>query len=267
MNDLQALKYCLIQLADDEGEMLQEINPKTNSAKVLSLIRSLEFWSRLAILIKDIEHPSKVIGKLESDNAQLSLVYHYFGEMFKSFENNQAIQIKIKKRLDFIMTPSIGLAYILTPKFAAEGFYFNDDKMDILSSLRDFASKTYPDIVDEIEQDMLSFVEEMSELPEKRKDFIFKMNAKTFWNIIGREKYPALYKVAQPIVEMICSSAISERVWSTFRFIHSRLRNRLTNDRVGKLVFIYSNSVLLDSMDQNDYILEEGAILNSSECE
>ena len=59
------------------------------------------------------------------------------------------------------------------------------------------------------------------------------------------------------IVEMISSSATSERTWSIFRFIHNRLRNRLTNDRVKKLVFLYTNSVLLDNVDKNNYVLSE----------
>lgn len=58
------------------------------------------------------------------------------------------------------------------------------------------------------------------------------MSSKNYWNFVGAFKYQALYKVAQPIVEMICSAATAERTWSVFRFIHSRLRNRLSNERV-----------------------------------
>ena len=65
--------------------------------------------------------------------------------------------------------------------------------------------------------------------------------------------------------EMICSSATAERT-STFKFIHSRLRNRLTNERVRKLVFLYTNYVLLDNKDKNDYILEDGAVLSGIDC-
>ena len=114
---------------------------------------------------------------------------------------------------------------------------------------------------------MIAFVGEMAALPERRKETMFKMNARIYWNIIGRDKYPALKEIAKPINEMICSSATAQRAWSTFRFIHSRLRNRLTNERVEKLVFLYTNSVLTDTNDKTDYILEEGAILNEIECQ
>lgn len=41
----------------------------------------------------------------------------------------------------------------------------------------------------------------------------------------------------------------------------------LTNERVTKLVFLYTNSVLLDESDNTDYISEEGALLTGSDCE
>ena len=53
----------------------------------------------------------------------------------------------------------------------------------------------------------------MAALPERRKETIFKMNARNYWNIIGRDKYLALYEIAMPINEMICSSATAERAW------------------------------------------------------
>lgn len=66
---------------------------------------------------------------------------------------------------------------------------------------------------------------------------------------------------------MICSSAMSERVWSIYRFVHSRLRNRLVNEKVEKLVFIYVNCAILDQNDHMDYVLHEGAILNGTDYE
>ena len=81
---------------------------------------------------------------------------------------------------------------------------------------------------------MLSIVTEMTEISENRRQTLLRMTAKQSWSLIGRVKYPALFKLAKPISEMICSSAIAERSWSTFRFINSKLRNRLTNYRVKK---------------------------------
>ncbi|KAG5670779.1 hypothetical protein PVAND_001019 [Polypedilum vanderplanki] len=124
LSTLQSLKYVCIKLIDEEGDILKEIAPKNNSALVLSLIKSNTFWDRLSKLIKNIEFPSNVIGKLESDDASLSLVYNYFGQLYNYYEDEKDIQRKVKSRLEFLLTPSISLAFILTPKHAAQGYFF-----------------------------------------------------------------------------------------------------------------------------------------------
>lgn len=207
------------------------------------------------------------LGKLEADDAPLSLVYHYFGELYNHYIDNEGIQEKVKKRLDFLMTDSIGLAYILTPVHAAKGNYFGEDKIDIIGSAREYALKLDPATAEKVSEEMFAFVTKMSSMTPKREETVFKMSAKTYWSAIGRQQFPSLFNIAKSIIEMICSSATSERTWSTFKFIHTRLRNRLTNDRVKKLVFIYTNCVLLDDIDKNDYILENGAIINETDCQ
>ncbi|XP_065654670.1 uncharacterized protein LOC136081292 [Hydra vulgaris] len=260
-----AIKIRSYSVGREESTLLKEIQPKNTSPDVMALIKYNPFWDRLFKLVKSIEFPS-VIGKLESDEAPLSLVYDYFGQMYNSYMDDKGIQQKVQSRLDFLFTPGIGIAFILTPKNAAEGFYLNEGKTDFITATVEFANKIKPEIADTSEDELIAFIGEMAALPERRKETIFKMNAQNYWNIIGRDKYPALYEIARPVNEMICSSATAERAWSTFRFIHSRLRNRLTNERE-KLLFLYTNSVPMDTNDKTDYILEEGAILNEIECQ
>lgn len=155
----------------------------------------------------------------------------------------------------------------LTPKYAAEGFYFNYDETDIMAYAKKLASNLMPQDSGDASNEMISFVTKMSTLPSNQKEIVFQMSAKNYWNSIGRKKFPSLFKIAEPILEMISSSAAAERTWSAFRFIHSRLRNLLTNERVDKLIFIYINCVMLDDKDKTDYIMEEGAVLNGTECE
>jgi hypothetical protein len=64
---------------------------------------------------------------------------------------------------------------------------------------------------------------------------------------------------------MICSSAASERVWSIYRFIHTRLRNRLHNEKVEKLAFIYINTAILDKQDKNDYTFDFGTSISDQD--
>lgn len=56
---------------------------------------------------------------------------------------------------------------MLTPKYAAERFYFNDDKTDIVSASSEFPTKINPMIAKKVEEEKIEFVGEMSILSVK----------------------------------------------------------------------------------------------------
>jgi hypothetical protein len=206
-------------------------------------------------------------GKLEADNAPLSLVYHYFGVMFKFFHADPVIQKSVKERWDFLSTESTGISYMLTPKHAADGFYIDDDKLDILKHVNKIASAQFPGFGDKAEEEMVQFVSKMSALEGTRREQIFKLDSKHYWNIFGQQEFPTLYLLAKSVNEMICSSAASERIWSIYRFIHSRLRNRLSNEKVEMLAYVYVNCAIFDELDLTDYIADIGAVLSGMDCQ
>jgi hypothetical protein len=63
LNNLQASKYVLIQLVDEDGELLQEIAPKKTSAAAIKSIKDATFWDNLSMLVKTLEFPANVIGR------------------------------------------------------------------------------------------------------------------------------------------------------------------------------------------------------------
>jgi hAT family C-terminal dimerisation region len=197
----------------------------------------------------------------------LSIVYHYFGCLYQHF-NDEDLKEKVRERLRFInITEAIGLSYMLTPKYAANGFYFDEDQTKIIGFAKNFSRRFNFEGAETVQEDMIAYVTKMSTLPTHLAEIVFQMSAKSYWNTIGRRDFPRLFEIAKPIVEMICSSATAERTWSTFKFVHSRLRNRLSNEKVQKLVFLYTNSVILDEKDKMDYILEDGAVINETDYE
>ena len=78
-----------------------------------------------------------------------------------------------------------------------------------------------------------------------------------YWAVYGKTDYPLLSPIAIRIFSCPTSSASSERVWSVYSFIHTKKRNRLGNEKVGKLAYIYINSCLLDAADGVDYTTPE----------
>ena len=68
-----------------------------------------------------------------------------------------------------------------------------------------------------------------------------KAKAVSYWTHHG-DQWPLLQKLALQVFSVAASSATSERNFSTFGFIHSKLHNRLSQDAVEKLVYIKTNS-------------------------
>jgi hypothetical protein len=63
----------------------------------------------------------------------------------------------------------------------------------------------------------------------------------TWWSGNFSDSAPELTQVAKKVLSIPTSSAVSERNWSAFAYIHDKKRNRLRADYVFKLVYIYSN--------------------------
>ena len=59
----------------------------------------------------------------------------------------------------------------------------------------------------------------------------------------------------------------SERNWSTYKFIHSKLRNRLVNDCAEKLVYIYWNIRILRELTIKELVKSGVVIENLDENE
>lgn len=68
---------------------------------------------------------------------------------------------------------------------------------------------------------------------------IQNLNPYTWWKGICGSTY--LNKIAVAILSLPPSSAATERSFSTFSLIHTKKRNRLTNERAAKLLYIHQN--------------------------
>ena len=78
---------------------------------------------------------------------------------------------------------------------------------------------------------------------------------------------PELTKVAVRVLSIPTSSAAAERNWSTFSYIHDKKRNKLSNDRVFKLVYIYFNNKLKNQkkLDKTTDVCEDINVIDDSD--
>jgi len=72
-----------------------------------------------------------------------------------------------------------------------------------------------------------------------RSTEIKNLNPFTWWKGICGSSY--LNKITVAILSLPPSSAATERSFSTFSLIHAKKRNRLTNERAAKLLYIHQN--------------------------
>ena len=70
------------------------------------------------------------------------------------------------------------------------------------------------------------------------------MDAKNWWATYGSQ-VPMLQSLAFRLLGQPSSSSCCERNWSTYKFIHSCTRNKLTPKRAQDLVYIHNNLRLL----------------------
>lgn len=154
---------------------------------------------------------------------------------------------------------------MLNPKFAADGFYVDNDKINIMTQIERFVEAKSPDVVQTAIEEFTKFVTDIFYLNIDQKRIIYNMDPSVYWNVIGKTKYPALYVCAKQINSIVCTSAASERTWSIHRFIHSRLRNRLNTENVEKLVFLYINNGIAEKEDYFSELLK--SLVNEEDIE
>ena len=96
---------------------------------------------------------------------------------------------------------------------------------------------------------------------QQSKTLAFRMLAEkkssvlNFWMSFG-DTWPTLQALAKRVLSMVASSAASERNFSTFGFIRSKLRNRLSETSVEKLVYIKTNNYHLNTIQTKQRWLE-----------
>ncbi len=57
---------------------------------------------------------------------------------------------------------------------------------------------------------------------------------------MGRVCLSCMQRLAVKLTAQPCAASSCERNWSTFGFIHSKVRNRLQADRAADLVYVFS---------------------------
>jgi Protein of unknown function (DUF 659)/hAT family C-terminal dimerisation region len=214
-------------------------------------ILSEEFWKMLDLMIKILEPMVVALKLFESDTSTLSTIYSHFNRLIKqineiswSFSGN--IQQLIQNRWEYSYHPIMMAAYMLDPRFLEES---KDIEATGYNEFTAFTNKRYNQ-----EKSVELFVE-LVKFRQKTSPYdneTIWMSSSNLNPFVWWQSWPnsELQQLAIKILLIPTSSAAAERNFSTFGFIHNKIRNRLHNDRVKKLVYIYGNLRIFEESNE-----------------
>jgi len=212
------------------------------------------FWERVDIMTKIFQSIVKWIILLESDDPKISEVPEAFKNINESLiellpaspltnQEKKEIKTAFAKRKGMAVKFIHFAANLLDPKFKGES----------LSSCEQIQGLEFIDKLSTIMDASLqkSILKELAEYRATEGFFAIPYVSKSactvdpivWWK--GTCFGSNLGKLAVKILSMPASTAATERSFSTYGFVHSARRNRLTVDRAGMLTYVAHNLKLM----------------------
>ena len=250
LNSLQVNKLPLQTLAIDDAvkEYL--------SGNVKTTILSEIFWDKVSGFLMLLKPIADAILSVEGDKQSMSSVMKIFQDLEKGFEQNipaspvlKAEEKQVKeifmKRKDFCINKVHYAANLLDPNY--KGIHLTQNEIvDAFEEIHNIATHM-PDI------DESAVMGELADYRSQQKIF-----SKSFiWKAIDHTTPTAWWtglcgstnisKLAAGVLNLPPTSAAVERSFSKHANIHSLKRNKLTNERAAKLVYIAHNLKLTES--------------------
>ncbi|EXX61861.1 hypothetical protein RirG_167190 [Rhizophagus irregularis DAOM 197198w] len=223
--------------------------------RMKSLISSDTFWNNLGKIQNFLENFAIFIKKLEGDETFLSTAYFEYQQLKAHVRNNTDLPENIREEVkkfgtnrwqNFLYNPVVIVAYKLDLRYCGSRLNARIFDPIIEKEILSLVGEEYKDIV----------LTELAEYVRKTGSFAHShlwgdviQKSVNWWNLM-KGRYPILSDIAIQILFIPATSAASERNWSTFGFIHSKLRNKLHKKRVEKIVYMFWNLRILRSLEK-----------------
>ena len=226
------------------------------------------FWQNIEAVVHILRPLAKAILLTEGDVPQPGLICHIFQQM-KIFteESNDHIQhfgrdiqqqlLDIwQNRADFCLSDIHFAANILDPRFRGEKLSEEED-IKGMKFIVDTASKlTNPDVAADFQTQVFIQLGEFKTMTgafshEFKWQAAKTMHPASWWNTF-HSKNPLL-KTARKILNVTPTAASAERNWKRHALTQTKLRNRLTEENLQKLVHV-SSALSLQKKQNQDLI-------------
>ncbi|KAI2489092.1 hypothetical protein MHU86_25506 [Fragilaria crotonensis] len=183
-------------------------------------------------------------------------------------ERDYLLQLVEKRRMMFMYGDAHGIAYLLDPRYLGAGMSL-ENRLRIEDSIvahqsSDSDSTPTAEQQQSVFEDYTNF--RISVLEMKHAGSIAwgmlqsnRIGPLKFWLSHG-DSLPSLQQLAKQVFSMVASSAASERNFSAFAHVHTKLRNRLSDDVVEKLVYIRTNNAQFTKQDSKQAGVEHPSV-------
>ncbi|CAG8843955.1 18072_t:CDS:2, partial [Gigaspora margarita] len=229
-----------IQLDNYNKEIALVLPNSTIDASLRIYALCDEFWEDLDLVTNILQPIVAILKIFELDNTTLLSIYSNFRKMINTIQDISCnflneIQSCIEAQWNYVYHLIMMVAYMLDPRFLEESRTCNIEPIGY-NTFNTFTNQKFGQ-----EKSVELFVEivKFRNKSSLYDDYIIWESAA----ILNLELWPdsSLKQLAIKVLKIPMSSATTEQNFSTFGFIHSKLRNRLNNGQVKKLVYIYEN--------------------------
>ncbi|XP_061367322.1 uncharacterized protein LOC133310406 [Gastrolobium bilobum] len=264
------IKYGLQNMVISEKWSLYKDDNLGRARMVKDKILDDLWWDSIDYILAFTAPIYNMIRICDTDKPCLHLIYDMWDDMIVKVK--KAIYFHELKRMDETSTfyevvhgilvdrwtkhstPLHSLAHALNPKYYSEQ-WLNDDPSRVpphqdleINQERQKCLKRYFPNLEDRNKINLEYVD-FASMSGGFRDYDamqnrYSMEPKAWWVLHGACS-PMLQKIALRLVAQPSSSSCAERNWSTYSFVHSVRRNKMTPKRLEDLVYIHSNLRLL----------------------
>ncbi|KAH9326345.1 hypothetical protein KI387_006523 [Taxus chinensis] len=258
---------------DNDWTKLRQVNTD-KATKVKSLILDDEWWAKVVYLVNCTKPILSMIKYVDIDAPRMGEIYGRIDSMVERIK--EIIQTKeqdleetfykevksvVMKMLNKMITPLHLFAYALNSRYYSSKILglpnrqppYNDSK--VANGTRAAMKRFFPDpyVASVVRNEMGMFLTSKGSMGEVEAHFDKNtMSPGIWWCVHGHDaKY--LRPMATKILSQVASNSFAERNWSTYPFIYSANRSKLTSKKAEDLVYVHSNLRLLTHKSE-DYI-------------
>lgn len=229
---------------------------KNHRKKIQGMIVTPNWMTSINLAMSILSPIMPYITKFQSDSVPISEVFNMFlsikNEYLKLLNDSKitylqmmALHALVNARLDKHYKLVHGLSYNMDPRYFGQNLSLAQ-KGAVETHLSEFK---LPNIEGNALNDLTKLKLDINirnyhqAMVKELKDG--SISTIEFYVNLSDSDYPHLKALGLKVFSLVISSCASERNFSAFTFIHSKLRNRLTDDRVNKLISIYVNEKIM----------------------